>query len=401
MQILSTVDPKVAVAATRGPNAIIQFLIVIYYGMSLSVAEFGQLSILMILIGLNYGFIDFGTNNTIVTKNLTKLTYTRLQSLNFFFAFSLGLIYFVLSKIEFNLFNFGLNFSKTLAYFLPLLIIYSLTIVPYARLHKALRLKQLALVDFFPVLSMLFTVPMFLNLGFGITTLMLSVGIQVLLRFIVLKFFYGQIIRLSFINNIPYMTLARQYLSNLVVYMTSKLDQLMVASFLSAETLGFYSFLKQILNYPISLLIAIYSQITFPFFSRYRRTIKRINRTLISALMILSSIVFFYFALLALIPPDFMQKSIEMWDFRGELAFLIMGLSFSRILFDALSTMSIAVGFIAQQLKINICYLLLVLVCGLLLPLLGLSNYLLILISSALRISIFIYISTFNKLKSG
>ncbi len=401
MQILSTVDPKVAVAATRGANAIIQFLIVIYYGMSLSVAEFGQLSILMILIGLNYGFIDFGTNNTIVTKNLTKLTYTRLQSLNFFFAFSLGLIYFVLSKIEFNLFNFGLNFSKTLAYFLPLLIIYSLTIVPYARLHKALRLKQLALVDFFPVLSMLFTVPMFLNLGFGITTLMLSVGIQVLLRFIVLKFFYGQIIRLSFINNIPYMTLARQYLSNLVVYMTSKLDQLMVASFLSAETLGFYSFLKQILNYPISLLIAIYSQITFPFFSRYRRTIKRINRTLISALMILSSIVFFYFALLALIPPDFMQKSIEMWDFRGELAFLIMGLSFSRILFDALSTMSIAVGFIAQQLKINICYLLLVLVCGLLLPLLGLSNYLLILISSALLISIFIYISTFNKLKSG
>ena len=109
----------------RGANAIIQFLIIIFYGMSLSTVEFGQLSILMILIGLNYSLIDFGTNNTVVTKKLKKTTYAGLQSLNILIAFLLGLIYFTTSKIEYGILNFGNSFSDSLGYFPPLLIVYS------------------------------------------------------------------------------------------------------------------------------------------------------------------------------------------------------------------------------------------------------------------------------------
>ena len=169
--------------------------------------------------------------------------------------------------------------------------------MPYARLHRALRLKQLAVVDFLPVLSMLFTVPLFLSIGYGISTLLLSVGIQVCLRLIVLKLFYRNILNIGWMKDLPFATLSRQYFSNLVVYLTSKLDQLMVAAFLTAETLGIYSFLKQMLNYPISLLMAIYSQITFPFFSRYRRVVAKINNTLTTSLLLLISIVSFYFAI--------------------------------------------------------------------------------------------------------
>ena len=296
--------------------------------------------------------------------------------------------------------NFGNSFSDSLGYFPPLLIVYSLTIVPYARLHRALRLKQLAVVDFLPVLSMLFTVPLFLSIGYGISTLLLSVGIQVCLRLIVLKLFYRNILNIGWMKDLPFVTLSRQYFSNLVVYLTSKLDQLMVAAFLTAETLGIYSFLKQMLNYPISLLMAIYSQITFPFFSRYRRVVAKINNTLSTSLLLLISIVSFYFAILFMLPDKYMQSMIGMWDFRGFLALMVMGLSISRIIFDALSTMSIAVGFISQQLKINIIYLGFVFIFGMLIPFIGLEIYVLTLSSVSVLFSMFIYFSTFNKLRN-
>ena len=400
MSVFKNLDPKIAVTLTRGANAIIQFLIIIFYGMSLSTVEFGQLSILMILIGLNYSLIDFGTNNTVVTRKLKKTTYAGLQSLNILIAFLLGLIYFITSKVEYGILNFGNSFSDSLGYFPPLLIVYSLTIVPYARLHRALRLKQLAVVDFLPVLSMLFTVPLFLSIGYGISTLLLSVGIQVCLRLIVLKLFYRNILNIGWMKDLPFATLSRQYFSNLVVYLTSKLDQLMVAAFLTAETLGIYSFLKQMLNYPISLLMAIYSQITFPFFSRYRRVVAKINNTLTTSLLLLISIVSFYFAILFMLPDKYMQSMIGMWDFRGFLALMVMGLSISRIIFDALSTMSIAVGFISQQLKINIIYLGFVFIFGVLIPFIGLEIYVLTLSSISVLFSMFIYFSTFNKLRN-
>ena len=180
---------------SRGGNALIQFLIVLYYGSNFSAAEFGQLSILMIIIGLSYGLIDLGTANTVITHRVNKSLCGTLQLLNFVVGGVAGSVLVFLSLIQPEIFGFGTGFFDALKYTLPLFLIYSCTIVPYARLHKALRLKHLALVDFIPVFSLLITVPILLDYGFGLSTLMISIGIQVLLRFFVLRYFYGSIIR--------------------------------------------------------------------------------------------------------------------------------------------------------------------------------------------------------------
>ena len=101
-----------------------------------------------------------------------------------------------------------------------------------------------------------------------------------------------------------------------------------------------------------------------------------------------------------MLPDKYMQSMIGMWDFRGFLALMVMGLSISRIIFDALSTMSIAVGFISQQLKINIIYLGFVFIFGVLIPFIGLEIYVLTLSSISVLFSMFIYFSTFNKLRN-
>lgn len=389
------------VILSRGGNALIQFLIILYYGSNFSASEFGQLSILMIIIGLSYGLIDLGTANTVITRRINSSVCGTLQLLNFIVGICIGSVLLVLSLLKTGSFGFGEGFFEALKYTLPLFLIYSCTIVPYARLHKALRLKQLALVDFLPVFSLLFTVPTFLWLDFGLSTLIISIGIQVWLRFFVLRYFYGPIIRFRFNQSLPFSALIRQYLSNLVVYLTSKLDQIMVASFLSTDSLGVYSFLKQILSYPISLLIAIYTQITFPYFSRYRNDVEKIYRLLFRASAILFGVITMYFALILILPADAMLEHVSMWEFGSELALLIMLLSFARIAIEILSAMAIAVGFIGRQLYINLTFLFITFICGFAISFLGLNYYLMMLIVSSIIISIFIYITTFNRLKNG
>jgi O-antigen/teichoic acid export membrane protein len=386
---------------SRGGNALIQFLIVLYYGSSFSAAEFGQLSILMIIIGLSYGVIDLGTANTVITRRVNKSLCGTLQLLNFIVGGTAGSVLVFLSLIQPEIFGFETGFFDALKYTLPLFLIYSCTIVPYARLHKALRLKHLALVDFIPVFSLLITVPILLNYGFGLSTLMISIWIQVLLRFFVLRYFYGSIIRFHFNSSLPTRALLRQYFSNLIVYLTSKLDQIMVATFLSADSLGIYSFLKQILNYPISLLIAIYTQITFPYFSRYRNSVNKIRVLLFKSCSVLFLVITLYFATILVLPKATMLELVPMWEFGSELAILIMILSFARIAIEVLSAMAIAVGFIGRQLYINLTFLSITFIGGLTIPSLGLNYYLAILIASSVIISIFIYLTTFKRLNNG
>jgi O-antigen/teichoic acid export membrane protein len=400
-RLFKLIDSKKTVVLSRGCNAFIQFCIVLFYSSKLTPSQFGELSILMIIIGLSYSIIDLGTANTIITRRINKFRCKSLQSLNLIIALILGFLFYLFNVFEVRLFNFGVEFYSVLALYLPLMGIYSLTIVPYARLHKSSKLTQLAYVDFFPVLSMLFSVPILLYLDFGLFTLLISICIQVCLRFLMIRYFYGQVLRMGRIRSLPIKSLSRQYLSNLVVYLTGKLDQVMVATFLSSETLGVYSFLKQILNYPISLLIAIYTQITFPYFSRYKFMMLKVKILLLKSLFILFASALCYFVTLILVPTEFALTYVEMWDFKSELAILVIVLSLVRVLFEALSAMSIAIGKIQSQLYINCLYMVILVVSGTYLPYIGLSNYLIILSLFSIIISIFIYNKAFSKLKYG
>ena len=165
----------------------------------------------MIVVGLSYGLIDFGTANTIITCRVSKDAYGAFQLLNFSIASIVGLAFFILALLTPETYRYSDDFFDALLLTLPVFMIYSCTIVPYARLHKALRLIELSMVDFLPVLSMLLAVPLFLHLKFGLLTLPASMSIQVLLRFLVLTVFYGNILRFNFRKIVLIKVLARQY----------------------------------------------------------------------------------------------------------------------------------------------------------------------------------------------
>jgi len=252
-----------------------------------------------------------------------------------------------------------------------------LSIVPYARLHKAQKLRRLAQVDFFPVLTFILVVPLFLYLDFGVKTLVYSTIIQVFLRNLYLA--HHSVYSFKFlVPNIKrelWSQLLKQYASNFVIYLTTRVDQVVVASFLSIETMGVYSFIKQMTTYPTTLLLAMYTQITFPYYSRYRKNLLKIKKTYLLSSSILIFLTALYYIFIIVIPQSFAENHVNMWGFRTSLALSIMIRSILKLAYDTLSTTSIAIGNISNQLKINILILIVFSISALLIPNFGLTFY--------------------------
>lgn len=312
----------------------------------------------MVGIGLSYGVVDFGTTNAIITKKVTKANYNALQLFNVMLSILVFFIIFLAIKYDLTT-ETGETFQQALFVLALATIIYSLTIVPYARMHKALKLKRLAAVDFIPVSTFLLSVPMMLMVNLNLLAFAYATLIQVSTRLLILSLFYRHRPSASGLSKIPYQRLLQQYASNFTLYVTSKADQLMVAAFLGKEPLGLYSFLKQVLSYPISILVAIYTQITFPFFARYRNSSEKVKSSVLKSVLFIMSLLLLYFSVLILIPEESIQSHIPMWDFLNPLALSIMFFSIVKTANDMVSAMSVAVGLIGRQLSANIIFLVL------------------------------------------
>ena len=343
-----------SVVLSRGANAVLQYIVIISYGIFLSSEKFGELSLLMILVGISFAFIDFGSQNTLVTNTLGRFDKQRIQFLNIISALfiSLFLIFFSYKLVQF------IQASNEFWYccmLMPIfLILHSISIVPYARLLKAQKLISLAWVDFLGVLSIFISAPLFLYIGFGLFTFIIALSIQAIVRIFLLKMNLNKLIRIRFdLKNLSiFKKLIVQFLSNLIVYISFRIDQIVVVKFISIERLGEYSFLKQLLSYPINLISAIYSQTVVPYFSRYRNNKAFIIRTFFKSLIFILTLIILYYLILYFMPPPFEAIS-KIWNFNSILSICLMLMCLSRLILDCIIITAVATGNVLGQLKRN------------------------------------------------
>ena len=234
------------------------------------------------------------------------------------------------------------------------LIVHSTSIVAYARLHKAARQMLLAYVDLFSVLAQFLVFICLIFNGYGLTTFGVALLIHSMTRVLILRAICYQKFNLlnsfSLYNVIKIMH--QQFISNMITYANSRLDQIILSTILSSESFGYFSFLKQLIVYPMTLLVAIYTQIFFPYFSRNRKN-KKIVTKLVKIILVLISGLLMYFTFLAIIPVDFVISKISYWDFRSPLAFSLLCYAICKLSFDIIMPALTAVGGISQQLRLN------------------------------------------------
>ena len=343
-----------SVVLSRGANAVLQYIVIILYGTFLSSEKFGELSLLMIFVGISFAFIDFGTQNTIVTNTLKKIDKQRLQFLNLILALIITILFQILSVSLNNFFKTSDEFLYCFMLMPCFLILHSLSIVPYSRLLKAQKLNYLAWVDFIGVFSMFISAIIFLLNNFSLYTFILSLLVQAFVRLFVLKMYLGRIFnfKLDFLRLKIYKKLLIQFSSNIIVYISFRIDQLVVVRFINLEVLGQYSFLKQLLSYPINLITAIFSQTVVPYFSRFRSNIKFVHTTLIQATIFIICLILVYYSILFFMPAPF-EDIAELWNFNSILSICLMLMCLSRIILDCIIITAVATGNVLGQLKRN------------------------------------------------
>jgi len=386
------------VILSRGMNAFIQIILLLIYAESLTIGEYGELSLLMIFIGLSYTCIDFGTANTIITNNLSKLDQSRLRTLVLIIAITLSIIALVTSNAIGSYFNTSAKFTYSLRIFTVFFILHSFSIVPYARLHKAQRITELSLVDFGSVLIMFISAIALLKFNVGLYTFSIALIIHSIAKIVILSFFTKTWFshRLDVHKIRFYKKLSLQFSSNIIVYLSFRIDQLVVGRILNVERLGEYSFLKQILIQPTSLLIAIYSQLLFPHFARIKTKLKKVRVAYLSSLAVLMGTVCLYYLLLQVEFTLPFENIKNLWKFSSDLSYVLMVFALSKILLDTLSVISTAIGKVFNQIKRNIILIIFAYLSSYFITGYSFELYVLSLSVVTFSLSMSLYLSIFN-----
>lgn len=275
--LLSLKSEAVFVVASRSGSALIQFGMILVYGMQLSPKQFGEVSIIFIIIAASYAVTDFGVANTVVSNKLNKESYGRLLSLNAFIACAVGLLLLFCSSALQSALTFSSEFRTGVNLFAIILPLYSLGIVRYCRLLKCGKLKRLALVDFLPTFVMALVITCLLALDLGIISVLYGQFAHVLLR-VGLLFYLSP--KLKFIFDITKIQiqgkLIKQLLNNFLMLLLGRIDQILIVSMISGGEYGRYAFLKQLLQQPITIISAIHYQYFFTKFCRLMSYSKKV-----------------------------------------------------------------------------------------------------------------------------
>ena len=255
--------------ASRSGSAVIQFGLVLVYGMQLSPEQFGEVSIIFIIIAASYAATDFGVANTVVSNTLNKESYGRLLTLNVLVASVVGLLLLVCSSALQIALTFSSEFKTGVNLFAIILPLYSLGIVRYSRLLKCGKLKTLALVDFLPTVFMALVITCALAFELGVISVLYGQFSHVLMR-VGLLFYFSP--KLTFIFDITHIhikgKLIKQLLNNVLTLLLGRIDQILIVSMISGSEYGRYAFLKQLLQQPITIISAIHYQYFFTKFCR-------------------------------------------------------------------------------------------------------------------------------------
>lgn len=379
---------------SRGGSALLQFVAMLFYGAYLTVDEFGYLTLLMIFVGLAYAIIDFGTANTVITNYIGKKPKSTFRNINI--INSLIIFFFI--------FIFQINVEKQewLSIVLNLtcfsLFLHSFTIIPYARIHKAMWYNILAKIDFYSVLGQFIITITLLFHNYGLVTFGLALVTHSILRNVLIFYLSKQSISFSkyLVDSENAKLLFRQFLTNIITYLSGRIDQIIVSSIVSSELFGTYSFAKQLISYPVSLLFSIYSQLVFPYLSRYRDKYSQNVLLIALSYLCLCIVQSFYVGMLAIVPHSIVSNYIEYWDFSNLLTGAIFIYTLSKLSVDVAMSTLLAYGGIAHHLRWNIFITIAVSLFGLCINVWSLEAYLILIAVLLSGVSIVL----FRKLKN-
>lgn len=278
----------------------------------LSLADFGLMSILMIVIGFSQSFIDMGISNAIIHKQ--EISHVQLSTL-YWLSLLIGFLFFlILLMISPYIANF--YSEPRLAELLPLLSL-TFLIQPLGQqfmviLQKNLQFSNIARIDVLSKFVSLVTSSILAWKGLGVTSLiggtLFSTAVQALLfmydgwKYCRPSFVFQIREVKDFLNFGLYQTAERT-----INYFNLQIDSILIGKILGVEELGLYTIAKQLVMKPAQVFNPIISRVTFPAMSKIQNDICKIRDVYLKTIHYLSLVNFPIYAFIFLYASEILD----------------------------------------------------------------------------------------------
>jgi lipopolysaccharide exporter len=252
-----------------------QIIQLIVLGRLLSPETFGILALLMIVIGFSELFSQMGLSEAVIQEsNPSNTELSTLYLLNI----TLGIGVFIL-VISANALMIWMDVFQTITPYLTYVAV-TFLISPWGQLYKALLQKQLnfkpiALAEATAVVLGAFTAILLAYNDFSIWSLIIGYIVKCFLLTVFLVISGRNLLIFTFKISIASIS---RYLhfglslmgGNVLNYINSRIDQILIGSLLGPLALGYYSMAFNLVLQPINKINPILTQVAFPVLTRFR-----------------------------------------------------------------------------------------------------------------------------------
>lgn len=258
-------------------------------------ADFGIVAIITFILGLTFTFTDLGFSSAIIYKqDLNRKDFSSL--------FWIQLIVFILLYLFISLFSpFVARFynESSISYLMPIalldLVLQGIGKLYDSILQKEMRFKEIAIRNIIAAMVSLIIAFILAKNGAGIYSLILSTllnsAILNLTNFILGQKQYAIIPYISFKNSVGLMKIGLYLTGTQILdYISSKIDVMIIGKFLGTEILGIYNLSKEILYKLIILINTIGNKVTLPILAKAQNDTLVLCSYYKKALHIISSI---------------------------------------------------------------------------------------------------------------
>ena len=283
--------------------------------------EFGLIAIIMIVVGFSLVFVDMGISNAIIhKKNITREQLSTLYWINLLSGLVIFIIIFFSSTLVANFYNEqGLT---------KLIKIVGLTffIQPFGNQfmvlwQKELKFKELSIINIISkIISFIVTIWLVLD-GFGVYSIAYGLLIGTIFQTAIFVHFGLKEYKPLFVFKIKNV---KEIISfglfqmgqNLIGYLNSQIDIIIIGKILDIETLGIYNLAKQFIMRPAQVINPIITKVTLPVMAIIQDDIEKLKNIYLKTVNYLSSINFAIYGIIFLFAHDiviilFGEKWIE------------------------------------------------------------------------------------------